>query len=370
MNQTLIIKLIPDEIQYNALLHTMETFNNACNNISEIAFQTKTFNNWQLHHIVYREIREKFKLSSQLTVRAISKVSDAYKINRIIKATFNLHGSVVYDQRILSWKGLEAVSILTVESRCKIPMQIGIYQKSRMDKIRGQTELILRENVFYLAAIIEVYETDPFTPKDFLGVDVGIKNIATDSDGISWIGKELNGKRKRYVKIRSNLQSKGTKSAKKLLKKRSKKEHRFTTTINHIISKRIVQKAKDTLRGIALENLKGIRSGVTVNGSNQRRTLHSWGFYQLQNFIEYKAKVLGVPIVYVDPKNTSRTCPDCGYIAKSNRNGEQFHCGKCAFVGHADYVAAENIRRVAFNRPYISKEFSKQFFVSPLGIIS
>ena len=371
MKQTLLIKIVPNETQFKALLKTMESFNAACNNIAETAFQTKTFNNWQLHHLVYREIREHFKLSAQMTVRAISKVADAYKTDRTNKATatFNLHGAIIYDQRILSWKGLETVSILTLEGRQKIPIQKGTYQQERIDKIRGQADLILKDKQFYIAATIEVPEAEPFLPKDFLGVDVGVKNIATDSDGERWIGKELNGKRSRYAKVRCKLQTKGTKSAKRLLKKRSRKEHRFATAINHAISKRIVQKAKDTFRGIALENLKGIRLRVTVNGSNQRRTIHTWSFNQLQSFIEYKAKAVGVPIIFVDPKNTSRTCPECGYIAKANREREKFNCGRCGFAGHADHIAAENIRRVAFNRPYASKDFFRHI-LSPLGAIS
>jgi len=367
MKQTLLVKLAPTEMQFQMLKETMEAFNEACNSIAETAFQTRTFNNWQLHHLVYHEIRERFKLSAQLTVRAISKVADAYKVSKETRVAFNLHGAVVYDQRILSWKGLEAVSILTLKGRQRVPMLIGTYQEARMDRIRGQADLILRDGIFYLAATIETPETEPFTAKDFLGVDLGIRNIATDSDGERWMGKELNGIRNRYAKIRKRLQSKGTKSSRRLLRKRSRKEHRFASAVNHAISKRIVQKAKDTLRGIALENLKGIRLRVTVKGSSQRRTIHSWSFNQLQQFIGYKAKLAGVPIVYVEPRNTSRTCPGCGFVAKANRKGESFRCQACGFAGHADSIAAENIRRVAVNRPHASKGFFRHVSLSPLG---
>ena len=130
---------------------------------------------------------------------------------------------MVYDQRILSWKGLECVSILTLDGRLKIPISIGSYQEARMDKIRGQADLLLRDGKFYLAATIEAPETEPSAPKDFLGVDLGVRNIAADSDGMRWAGKELNGTRSRYAKVRGKLQAKGTKSAKRLLKKRSRK---------------------------------------------------------------------------------------------------------------------------------------------------
>ncbi|MCJ7632273.1 transposase [Candidatus Bathyarchaeota archaeon] len=370
MKQTILIKLVPNETQFAELKETMQQFNEACNTVADTAFQRRVFNNWQLQHLIYRQIREQFHLSSQMAVRAISKVADSYKRDKTTKPTFDLNGAMVYDQRILSWKGLEYVSILTLRGRQKIPISIGFYQEARIDKIRGQADLILRDGKFYLAATIEAPETEPFTPIDFLGVDLGVKNIATDSDGERWVGKELNGIRSRHAKLRSKLQTMGTKSAKRLLKKRSGKEYRFATAINHAISKRIVQKAKDTLRGIALENLKGIRLRVTVKGSRQRRVLHSWGFNQLQNFIEYKAKVAGVPVVYIEPKNTSRTCPNCGYIAKTNRDGEQFYCGKCGFVGHADHIAAVNIGRVAFQPAIRLEGFFRQVSLSPLGTIS
>jgi IS605 OrfB family transposase len=359
MRQTLQIKLAPTPEQFKLLKETMDAFNQACNSVAETAFETKTFNNWGLHHLVYRRIRKEFKLSAQMAVRAISKVADAYKVQKMVKANFNLHGAVVYDQRILTWKGMEAVSILTLRGRQRVPTQIGDYQRARIGGIRGQSDLILRDTVFYLAATTEVPEAQPYEARNFLGVDAGVRNIATDGDGERWAGNELNSLRNRYAEIRRRLQSKGTKSSRRLLRKRSRKECRFASAVNHVVSKRIVQKAKDTLRGVALENLRGIRMrlGETVRGSSQRRTIHSWGFNQLQQFIEYKGRVAGVPVVYVDPRNTSRTCPSCGYTAKGNRIGERFKCGNCGYAGHADHVAAVNIGRAAVNQPHVSRDF-------------
>jgi transposase len=117
-----------------------------------------------------------------------------------------------------------------------------------------------------------------------------------------------------------------------------------------------------------LEDLTGIRERITVKGSRQRRVHNSWSFNQLRTFIEYKARIAGVPLVLVDPWNTSRTCPSCGYISKSNRNGESFSCGLCGFADHADHVAALNIRgRVAVNWPDVSESFSLSQFDSSLG---
>jgi len=366
MKQTLLVKLAPTEQQFNLLKSTMERFNEACNYIADIAFQRRISNNWQLHHLTYYKVREQFGLSAQLTVRAISKVSQAYKRDKKIRPKFDLQGAIVYDERLLSWKGLEYVSILTLQGRIKVPIRIGPYQEARMNRIRGEADLLLRNTTFYLAATIDVPEATPFEPKDWLGVDVGVNNIATDSDGEVWSGGQLNGLRTRHVKLRARLQSKDTKSAKRLLKKRSRKERRFATAVNHLISKRIVEKAKDTLRGIALEELKGIRNRVTVNGSRQRRTIHSWAFNQLRSFIEYKARLAGVPLLLVNPRNTSRACPACGYIAKANRKGEIFLCGNCGYAGPADHIAAVNIGRAAFNRPYVSGHFNTSGTISRL----
>ncbi|RLI43650.1 transposase [Candidatus Bathyarchaeota archaeon] len=366
MKLTLLVKLLPTSEQAKALLETMETFNKACNEIAEVAFQHRTANKFRLQRLVYYSIRHKYGLSAQLTIRAISKVAEAYKQDKKVKPIFRKYGAIVYDQRILSWKGVDRVSILTLKGRQVIPVKYGAYQAGRLNRIRGQADLILRNRVFYLAVVVDIPEPPIYNAKDWVGVDLGIKNIAVDSDGEVWSGGHLNGLRKRHTKLRAKLQSKGTKSAKRLLKKRSGKEARFARNVNHIISKRLVAKAKGTERGIALEDLKGIRSRITVR-KPQRRIQHSWNFYQLRQFIIYKAKLAGVPVKIVDPKNTSRTCPNCGFISKANRKGERFHCVNCGFVGSADHVAALNIRgRAAVSQPNVSGSFEHPI-VPPQG---
>ena len=246
MKQTLMIKLAPTNEQHNILLETMERFNEACNSIAGVAFELKTANKIRLQQSVYHSIRGVFGLSAQLTIRAISKVCEAYKRNKKIQPTFRPHGAVVYDQRILSWKDLDKVSILTLQGRQIIPIKIGAYQEARLDRIVRQTDLIYRDKTFYLATVVDIPEPPANKPDEFIGVDLGIKNIAFDSDGIQYSGSKLNALRKRHAKLRAKLQSKKTKSAKRLLKKRKRKETRFAKDVNHVISKRIVAKAKDT----------------------------------------------------------------------------------------------------------------------------
>jgi IS605 OrfB family transposase len=349
-----MIKLAPTPEHHQALVNTMEAFNQACNYASKVAFNTKTFGQFYIHRLIYHELRAKFGLSSQMTIRAVAQVSESYKANKSTQHEFKPHSSMVYDSRILSWKGLDKVSILSLKGRLVIPIRIGAYQAARFDRKIRQTDLILRNGVFYLAVVVDAPEPTPNKPNGFLGVDLGIVNIAADSDGKVYSGAQVNGLRKRHAKLRGKLQSKGTKQAKRLLKKRSNKESQFASNVNHVISKSIVAKAKDSGRGIALENLGGIRDRVTVR-KGQRRQHHSWAFYQLRTFIEYKAKLAGVVVQIIDPRNTSRTCPICGCIDKRNRVSQAlFSCISCGYSAPADILAAGNIsRRAVVNRPYI-----------------
>lgn len=357
MLQTLMVKLDPSKEQHIVLVKTMNKFNEACDYIAEIAFKQKCANKINLQKIVYYDVRKQFNLSSQMTIRAIAKVVEAYKRDKSIKPSFRFDGAMVYDQRILSWKRLESVSILTIEGREIIPIRIGEYQTARMDRIRGQVDLIIKNGIFYLAVVVEVTKQTPFDPVGTLGVDLGIVNLATDSDGREFSGKQTDNTRERYITLRSGLQSTETKSAKRHLKKLSSKEHRFHRDVNHCISKEIVTKAKDTGRAIALEDLTGIRNQITVR-KDQRNRHHSWGFYQLRQFIEYKSAIAGVPVEFVDPRNTSRTCPSCGCINKKNRpNRDTFNCINCGLIGPADHIAAINIanRAVLVNQPIVPR---------------
>lgn len=189
MLQTLMVKLDTSDKQHIALIETMHKFNEACNYIADIAFKKRTANKIEIQKVVYYDVRERFGLSAQLVIRAIAKVSEAYKRDKSIKPEFSPDGAIVYDQRILSWKGLEAVSILSLTGRLKVPIRIGEYHKVRMgSRIRGQADLILRDGIFYLAVVVEALEPSKFDTIDTLGIDMGIVNLATDSDDWNFSG--------------------------------------------------------------------------------------------------------------------------------------------------------------------------------------
>jgi IS605 OrfB family transposase len=348
MRLTAKVKLLPTPEQADALKHTLETANAACNYISGRAWEERTFRQYSLHKLVYYDVRERFGLSSQMAVRCISKVADAYKLDRKTKRTFREMGAIAYDSRILSWKARkQAVSIWTMDGRQTIPFACGDRQRELLQHQRGESDLALIDGAFYLLATCEVESPEQFEVEEALGVDLGIVNIATDSDGETYSGAQVNNLRRRHAKLRAKLQQKGTKSAKRLLKKRRRKERRFGQDVNHVISKSIVEKAEGTGRAIGLEDLSGIRDRTTVRKS-QRRQHHSWSFHDLRQKIAYKAALVGVPVIPVDPKNTSRTCSVCGCVDKLNRRTQStFSCIRCGFSGHADTIAAVNIGRRA-----------------------
>jgi IS605 OrfB family transposase len=358
MKQTLFVRLETSKEQFEMLAETMRHFNEACNNIALAAHKLRTANKMELQKHVYHEARERFGLSAQMAIRAIAKVCEAYKRDRSKKPTFKPYGAMVYDQRILSWKRLESASILTLKGRILVPIRVGEYQKARMDRIRGQVDLILRKHRFYLAVVVDAPEANEYDPVGALGVDLGIVNLAVDSDGTAYKGEGVQKVMLRNERIKAKLQKRGTKSAKRHLKRLSGREARYRRNMNHNISKRLVATAKDTGRAIVLENLKGIRGQTTVRKAQHRRH-NSWSFDQLRTFIDYKAKLAGVPVIYVNPRGTSHTCPRCGLQAKHNRpTRDRFECVRCGLAAPADYMAALNIAaRGQVSRPIVPRNF-------------
>jgi putative transposase len=362
MKLTAQVKLLPTPQQAELLKQTLEQANTVCNTISDYAWENKTFGQYTLHEALYHDLREQFKLAAQVVIRCLSKVADAYKLDRKQKRHFKPLGSIAYDSRILAYRIEDRerahVSIWTVEGRQCIPIVCGNHHWRLLKSQEGESDLVYRDGQFYLYTTCGVEEREEQPFEEALGVDLGVTNIAVDSDGEVYTANSnahINTIRHRYRKLRQKLQEKGTKAAKRLLRKRARRERRFAKDTNHCISKRIVAKAQGTGRAIALEDLEGIRARVTVK-RHQRSTLHSWSFHDLRQKVAYKAKLVGVPVTLVDPRNTSRACPFCGCVDKRNRRTQaSFSCVVCGFSGFADHVAAINIgRRAAVNRPYVS----------------
>ena len=340
MKLILQMKLLPDKPQTASLLDTLKSCNAACNEISEVAWEAKTFNQFKLHHLVYRRLKDSSRLTAQALVRCISKVADAYKFDKKTKRVFKPLGGITYDSRILSYKE-DSVSIWSVDGRLKLPFLC--HNRKYFPYVKGEADLIYRKGKFFLFQTVEVPEEAVKDVEEFIGVDFGVNQIATLSDGTQYGSEHLDRIRNKYFKTRRSLQSKGTSGSKKCLKRLKGREARFATIINHTISKRIVNEAVMLGMGIAVEDLKGIRERITVR-KGQRRRHSTWSFYQLRSFLEYKAKLAGIPFVAVDPRYTSQVCNTCKLIGK--RKGSSFLCPSCGNIADADINAARNIAQL------------------------
>ncbi|MFB6678768.1 RNA-guided endonuclease InsQ/TnpB family protein [Streptomyces sp. NPDC056390] len=361
------VKLLPTPVQAAALEATLRACNEAATWAASVAFEKEARRPLELRKHTYAEIRVRWGLGAQAAQHAIKKTCDAYttlKANlragrygrpgtrRHIRAAgkpiaFRPLAAQPYDDRMLSWQHqARTVSVWTTAGRLKNMAFTG--QAEQLEFLaahrKGESDLVRQGEKWFLIATCEITEAAPNThPAGFLGVDLGIVNIAATSDSERHCGRQTNRKREQGRKLRRKLQKKGTKSAKRRAKKYTGKEARRNKDINHKISKRIVAEAERTGRGIALETLTGIRERARLR-KPQRTTLHSWPFAQLGSFIAYKARKAGVPVVYVDPAYTSQECSQCHHIERGNRPAQaRFACRSCGFVEHADHNASHNI---------------------------
>lgn len=345
-------KLLPNQQQHQELLNVMKVFNLACDWVSEKANEHKIYNKVNLHKIVYYEIKQRFNLSSQLAVRVIGKVTDCYK-NRKQKGKilkFNELGSIDYDSRNLTIKKDNTLSIMILGKRTGLPyrtrkslegLDLSCQSELSYDKVKGK---------FYVTFFSETSEEPTKNTNEFLGVDLGIVNLATCSDGENVSGDKVETYRQKITEHKSKLQSKGSRSAKRKLKKISKKESRFKKNTNHCISKRLVQKAKTLGVGIKLEDLNFKKQvpqkGWTKEWKDNNAKRGKWAFGQLRQMIDYKAKLAGVPVLYINPAYTSQMCSKCGHTHEDNRlTQSEFVCFSCGYSVNADYNAAVNISR-------------------------
>lgn len=362
MKLVLQIRLLPDAVSANKLRETMARFNEACNYVLPLAFDRKLASNFALQKLYYRDIRKRFGLSAQHAVKVFASVALAVKQalqkKRKVAPVFRPLASVPYDKRLYSLKGAERVSLSTLQGRVVVPCVYGEYQRNRWHHTKKQADLVLRKDgKWFLHIVIEVPDNEAEAVQDFVGVDLGVANIATTDDGEQWSGDGVESVRQHYADQRASLQR--AKAKKKTAGKRprsicrklariSKRESHFRRNTNHCISKRLVDRAKGTGKGIALESLKGIAQRLKRFRKRQRAQVLGWSFFQLRTFVEYKAQLAGVPVAIVNAQYTSQTCAECGHNDKANRKTQAlFACVQCHHADNADINAARNIRQRA-----------------------
>ncbi len=341
----------------------------------------------ELQKQTYHELRAQFQISAQVAIRCIAKVCDAYRtafelhrqriqetgwinerraekgqelipLPEMKPCQFRNTGSLPFDDRILTYQE-GCVSIWTVVGRIKVSFVCGEPQKQLLHSRQGESDLVFRKGKWFVLATCHQNVPLPETPQGVIGVDMGLENIATTSDGKNYSGEKVKALRRKLREHRRRLQKCGTKSAKRRLKKLSKRQERFIRDTNHCLAKEIVRDARASHKALSLEDLTGIRKRTGLN-KEMRWLLGNWTFAQLRACIEYKARLAGVWVFSVDPRNTSRTCSRCGYCAKANRKKTHFQCLECGFEDAADANASRNIAlrgdtlRATVNWPIVS----------------
>jgi IS605 OrfB family transposase len=342
---------------------TVATWSDACNEISRIAFENGCLSNAvKLHRLVYPDIRERFGLSAQVTASAIKHVASQYAAARTAKRT--LKRPVSFRRCAVVLQGgargrdvgftRQGLSVWTIAGRLK---SVPFHGEPKLaeylaDWKMGDGRLFVRKGKVYLTVSFKREIEAVAKPHDaVVGVDRGINVLATVTDGKRqrfFGGGHVNHVRSRYAKIRASLQRSKTqtrrRSTAKGLKRLSGRERRFQRNTNHVISRRIVDFARDTGNPtIALEDLGGIRAGRRLRKA-PRTDLNRWAFYELEQCIRYKAETLGMDVMGIDPEHTRQACSRCGYTDRVNRHRHRFLCKACGYELHADLNASRNIR--------------------------
>lgn len=367
---TIVCKINPTSTQAAKIDATLKAFADACNYINDTV-DPKLTNNVRIQTLVYKQVREQFGLSANLAIRAINRVAGnrktAKKDNKLVlkfKPT-----SADYDARIFAFRESDWTVSLTLNGgRERFKLQLGSYQLGKLTGSSPTSATLAKHRNGSYSINIQVKTTAPdITPtNNVIGCDLGRTDIAVTSLGDKHSGKQITQTRNKYAKTRALVQAKSTKgtrssrrSCHRLLARLSGRERRFQSWHSHKISKQLVEQAHLSNSMIALEDLTGIRERTSSQpkSKKERRLSNNWAFYQLRQYIEYKAIGAGVKVVFIPPAYTSKTCHKCNHIHpnrdESYRHGKYFRCGHCLWTGDADLNAAINIQQwgVAVNTP-------------------
>lgn len=362
MFRTLTIKIDKS----SELLDTVRTFNIVCNKIIDYAFENEDLNKNRIHAGTYIEIREEYsefpsgliQTSRDVAVECLKK-----NLRKNIKPKKKEFSSIRYDNRTMKvFLKSGYCSLSTINGRKKYSFKIPDEGTKYFDKYMEYSnwnvqnaQLKIGKNACYLKIQLEKTSPEFNHGTKRLGIDRGINNIAVCSDNSFYNSKQLKKRKGEYQYLKARLQSKGTHSAKRHLKKLAGRERRFVKDVNHNLANDIVNKPFDIF---VFEDLTNIRA------KNKNSKLGSWSFNELQQFVEYKAENIGKKVEYINPAYTSQTCSKCGYKSKNNRLGKHFECKSCGFKLDADLNAARNITifgtssdgRLSVNQPIVTFE--------------
>ncbi len=355
MHRTIRVKLNTDTEQSLILKHTLAEFTQAFNFVCEYAWLNSEKNAGRLHHATYRELKERCKgLVSDLIIQARTKATEAVRSafalkkagkkasqprSKLCPARYNLHTFK------LDWTKQKLNLATSPSHRLLIGFSVPDYARKYVGYPTDTADLIYRKGKFWLHVVVTLPDPEPIASDEVIGVDLGLNRPAVTSKRKFLGSRHWKEVDRKYFRIKRALQSKGTKSAKRHLRKLAGTKMRFHRDCDHVLSKRIVQSASPGAT-IVIENLTQIRSRTKIRRKTETsRRLHSWSFAQFRSFLGYKAQQASMQVAAIDPRHTSQTCSKCGFQARSNRRTQSlFLCRECAYSLNADLNASYNIR--------------------------
>ena len=307
----------------------------------EWAFANHSTNKVKAHQDLYQDIRKQFpNIPSNILQATRDQALEAVRRLKFkIKPKKKPFSSVRYDARTISLRG----NLLTfswsgkrIRHLCSLPEHFKKYQNWMMKSATiGYSK---QKKQLKINLIFEAPDVPKVISNRTVGIDRGLYNIVSLSDGQIYNAQEVRKKKREFLFVKRELQAKGTRSAKRKLRKRARREKRFSLHINHCISKWLAHLPYDVY---ILEDLTGIRK--QNKGKKLNNWLSNWTFYQLELLLTYKALAVGKSIEKVDARYTSQKCSNCGHTDKKSRNKSQYSCSKCGYFEHADINAAKNI---------------------------
>ena len=389
MQQAITIKCklkLQSPLDEFALTKSLEQYRQACNEVSRYMFEHNfEMAQTKLNKALYHQLRNQYGLKAQMAQSAIRNVVARYrtvktqlaqKPYRYDTGRKNQYSNDIWESesRTLDWlwypisfkrpqldlqrnrdwslKDNHVMSINTVNGRIKAPFNCqGFDQYLDGTWQFGMAKILHIGSKWYMhiSATKELPDYLKEQSQHVVGIDRGLRFLATayDEQGktLFFRGQEVIRKRRKFKRLRQQLQSKGTKSAKRRLKKIGQRENRWMTDVNHQLSKTLVNRyGANTL--FVLENLVNVRFATEKVPKSKRYEQVSWAFYQLGQFLTYKAHLAGSEVVQVSAKYTSQRCPKCGRIWKDNRNHQEhlYICDRCGYKSNDDRIGAMNIQ--------------------------
>ena len=358
MEQTITAKLLlaVSEEEYILLEMLSEAYREACNHVSGIAFHTGEYNAINLQKLSYSYLRTALGLKAQMAISVTRTVAGKYvkakrsKLSKPVQFSLPQCDQVPgRDWSINMEKGI--VSLNTLENRIKVPFSARGYEKyMTKDACFGGARIVLRKGKAYFHVSVKLDCMDHVPDKNkVVGIDLGIRNTAVTYDGKRTgfcKGTKLKEKRALYKETRQSLQRRNTPSSRRRLRAIGRRESRYVSNENHKLAKTLVA-GYGPGTTFVLEDLSGVREATARVRRKDRYISVSWPYYDLQQKLEYKARIAGCAVIYVDPKHTSQRCPACGKVDKKSRDRErhEYRCHSCGYSSNDDRAAAMNIRQ-------------------------